>query len=289
MDNFFNSLAQHPPFFIGAVFVVGLMVGSFLNVVIHRLPIMLEAAFRQDCLLMDQPPGTVPPPLPKYNLVVPRSACPQCKTMISAWDNIPVISWGMLKGRCRHCRNPISIRYPAVEMVTALLSAAIAHHYGFGTQALAALVFCWALIALFWIDLDTYYLPDSLTLGLLWAGLLANSFGLFVPLSEAVVGAMAGYLSLWLVYWGFKLLTGKEGMGYGDFKLLAALGAWMGWKALPVIILLSSLVGALLGVGLVLLARRGWAKPLPFGPYLALAGLLALFQGDRIRNMIWGF
>lgn len=266
--------------------MLGLLVGSFLNVVIHRLPLMMETAFRAECALLDQ---EEPPVItsPRYNLVTPRSCCPGCNTPIAGYDNIPVLSWLVLGGKCRHCKTAISIRYPSVELITAALSAGLAVHFGWGWIAAGSIVFCWFLVALFWIDVDTYLLPDDLTLPLLWLGLLFNLHGGLVSLPHAVIGAVAGYLSLWSVYWLFKLLTGKEGMGYGDFKLLAAIGAWLGWQSLPIVILLSSLVGAMLGIALTLLAKRGWSKPLPFGPYLALAALIALVWGEQLQQMIW--
>jgi len=269
-------------------FIFGLIIGSFLNVVIYRLPKMLEADFHQECEENYPPPGYVPVERPRFNLATPRSACPSCNTPIAGYDNIPLASWLLLKGRCRHCKSPISARYPLVELGTGLLSAVVAAHFGPSMAAGAALLFLWVLIALFWIDADTYFLPDSLTLGLLWLGLLCNISDMFVPLTDAVIGAMAGYLALWSVYWAFKLITGRDGMGYGDFKLLAALGAWLGWKMLPAIILLSSLAGAVIGIALVLLAKRGWGKPLPFGPYLAIAGLLAMLEGPVITRALWG-
>lgn len=260
----------------------GLIFGSFLNVVIHRLPKMMEHEWAEQCA--DLRNETLPA-APRYNLSVPRSACPQCGHMIRARENIPVLSWLLLRGKCSSCKAPISPRYPLVELATAVLFAACIMHFGPTPQALAAMGFCATLLALALIDFDTTFLPDDLTLPLLWGGLLANLLGLYVSLPAAVIGAMAGYLTLWLVYWAFKLLTGKEGMGYGDFKLLAALGAWLGWQMLPLIILLSSFVGALIGIGLIVLARRGRDIPMPFGPYLAIAGLIALFWGPALNRL----
>ncbi|WP_269531212.1 A24 family peptidase [Chitinimonas sp. BJYL2] len=282
-----DLLIQSPAAFTAFSLILGLMVGSFLNVVIHRLPVMMESAFRDECTQFLATTETEAPQRPSYNLVVPRSACPACNTQIAGYDNIPVISWLWLKGRCRHCSAAISPRYPLVELATGLLTAALAWHFGWGMQVAGAMLFAWALIALFGIDADTYLLPDSITLPLLWLGLLFNTAGTFVPLHDAVIGAAAGYLSLWLVYWAFKLTTGKEGMGYGDFKLLAAIGAWLGWQNLPIVILLSSVVGAVIGIVLTLLARRGWSKPLPFGPYLATAGLAAMIWGPVLSQTIW--
>jgi leader peptidase (prepilin peptidase)/N-methyltransferase len=269
------------PQFIAATALLGLVVGSFLNVVIHRMPRMMEIEWRAQCAELE---GKEPPAEGRYNLLVPRSHCPACQAPVRARDNVPVLSWLLLRGRCAACGARISARYPLVEALTAVLSAAVAWKFGFGWAAGLGLVFTWMLIALTFIDADTTLLPDDLTLPLLWLGLLANLLGIFAPvtLQDAVMGAMAGYLVLWSIYWAFKLLTGKEGMGYGDFKLLAALGAWMGWKALLPIVLLSSVVGAVVGVALIVLARRGREVPIPFGPYLATAGLIVFLAGDRL-------
>lgn len=262
--------------------IFGLLIGSFLNVVIHRIPRMLENEMRHECACIDLPEDAELPVPARYNLLVPRSACPSCGHMITALENIPVVSWLVLRGRCRECKTRISPRYPLVELLTAFLSSLVVWHLGAGFAAIGGLILTWYLIALFFIDADTYLLPDSLTLPLIWLGLLFNIHGTFVPLADAVIGAIAGYVSLWSVFWIFKLVTGKEGMGYGDFKLLAALGAWFGWQMLPAIILLSSVAGALLGIVMIVLARHGWGKPMPFGPYLALAGFLALFSGKYL-------
>ena len=247
---------------------------------------MMEADWRAQCAELQGTPLSEPVAAApqRYNLLVPRSHCPKCKTPLRAIDNIPVASWLALRGKCAHCAAPISTRYPIVEALTALLSAVVAWKFGATWQTALALVFTWILIALTFIDADTTLLPDDLTLPLLWLGLLANVFGLFVSLKDAVIGAAAGYIVLWSIYWLFKLTTGKEGMGYGDFKLLAALGAWMGWKALLPIVLISSLVGAVVGVALIVLARRGREVPIPFGPYLAAAGLIVLLTGDRLAH-----
>ena len=261
--------------------LLGLLVGSFLNVVIHRLPKMMEREWAAQCAELRGEELAVPE---RYNLVVPRSACPSCGHRIGAIENIPVVSWLALRGRCRGCRAPISARYPVVEALTGALSAGMALHFGFGLPLAGALVFTWVLVAAAFIDLDTTLLPDDLTLPLLWLGLLLNLGGTFVPLADAVIGAAAGYMVLWLVYQGFKLLTGKEGMGFGDFKLLAAIGAFLGWKLLPIVILFSSVVGAAVGIALIVFARHGRSTPIPFGPYLAAAGVLALVWGDSLTR-----
>ncbi|MDE2584595.1 MAG: prepilin peptidase [Betaproteobacteria bacterium] len=261
--------------------LLGLLVGSFLNVVIHRLPRMMERDWRAQCAELKGEPLPAEPPL---SLAGPASHCPGCGHKIAAWENIPVISYLLLRGRCSACNTPISFRYPLVELLTALLSAFAAAHFGPGLAATGAILMVWALIALTFIDFDTQLLPDSITLPLVWLGLLFNLFGTFTDLSSAVIGAMGGYLSLWSVYWLFKLATGKEGMGYGDFKLLAAIGAWLGWQMLPLTILLSSFVGAIVGIVLIVLAKRGRNVPIPFGPYLAAAGLLALYWGPSLTQ-----
>ncbi|ENC6658949.1 prepilin peptidase [Aeromonas hydrophila] len=276
----FHSL---PWLYFSLVFLFSLMIGSFLNVVIHRLPIMLEREWQAEYLGYFNP-EIQPQQEERYNLMVPRSACPHCGHSITAMENIPLLSWLWLKGRCRECQAPISARYPLVELLTALLSLIVAATYPPGWGLLAALLLTWVLVALTFIDLDKMLLPDQLTLPLLWGGLLFNLAGGFAPLADAVIGAMAGYLVLWSLYWAFKLLTGKEGMGYGDFKLLAALGAWLGWQALPIVLLLSSLVGAFIGIGLILLRNHHQSKPIPFGPYLAIAGWIALLWGDTITR-----
>ncbi|CAI08587.1 prepilin peptidase [Aromatoleum aromaticum] len=264
---------------------VGLFVGSFLNVVIHRLPRMMEREWHAQAAELR---GESLPEQETYNLAVPRSRCPHCGHMITAFENIPVISYLVLRGRCRHCSAPIGRRYPTVEMLTAVLSGYAAWHFGFGLAAAGAMLFLWTMVALAFIDLDTQLLPDSLTLPLLWLGLLFNLDGTYSELPQAVVGAIAGYLALWAVYWLFKLATGKEGMGYGDFKLLAAIGAWLGWQMLPLTILFSSLVGAVTGLGLIVFARHGRDVPIPFGPYLAAAGVLALFWGEPLTQLYLG-
>jgi leader peptidase (prepilin peptidase)/N-methyltransferase len=280
------TLQDAPLFFVALCSIVGLLVGSFLNVVIHRLPSMLERDWRAQCAELNAPAEAAPPPnaLPRYNLMVPRSACPHCGHKITALENIPIISYLFLRGKCSGCGAPISVRYPVIEALSGLLSGYVAWHFGFGLAALSALFFVWALLALTFIDFDTQLLPDNITLPLLWLGLLVNISGTFTDLAGAVIGAITGYLALWGVYWLFKLATGKEGMGYGDFKLLAAIGAWLGWQLLPLVILLSSLVGAVVGITLIVAARHGRNIPIPFGPYLAGGGLIALFWGHQLTQ-----
>ena len=266
----------------GAV-VLGLLIGSFLNVVIYRLPLMMMRDWKAS---VAEANALELPPLPeRFNLATPRSHCPKCQAPVAAWQNIPVVSYLLLKGRCAHCQTPIPARYPSVEAITGLLSLLVIWHLGVGWAGLLGLVFLWVLVALTLIDVDHQLLPDTLTLPLMWLGLIANSFTLYIPLNQALWGAVAGYLSLWSVYWLFKLLTGKEGMGYGDFKLLAALGAWMGWQSLPLIIILSSLVGAVVGSIVLVLSGRGRDVRIPFGPYLAGAGLIAFIWGEPLMNL----
>ena len=276
-----------PALFVALTGILGLLVGSFLNVVIHRLPKMMGDEWREQCAELTAPIDQAPGPLtekPTYNLVVPRSACSSCGHQISALENIPVVSYLALGGRCRGCKSKISARYPIVEAMTGLLSGLVGWHFGFGIAGLSALILLWGMIALTFIDADTQLLPDSITLPLLWLGLIVNSDDTFTDLRSAVLGAVFGYLALWSVYWLFKLATKKEGMGYGDFKLLAAIGAWLGWQVLPLVILLSSVVGAVIGIALIVLARMGRNIPLPFGPYLAMAGFIALLWGKPIMD-----
>ena len=274
-------LQSSPALFIATCVLLGLCIGSFLNVVIHRMPRIMESRWRAECAELDNKDVPLAEP---FNLVVPRSRCPSCGHRITALQNIPVLSYVALRGKCSACGTSISPRYPVVEALAGLLSGYAAWHMGFSLAAAGALVFTWAMIALAFIDFDTFYLPDDITLPLLWAGLLFNLAGGYVDLVSAVIGAAAGYLSLWLVFWIFKLATGKEGMGYGDFKLLAAIGAWLGWKMLPLVILLSSFVGAVIGILLILIARRGRDVPIPFGPYLAIAGIITLFHGEALTR-----
>ena len=300
LNDFAALYANSPGLFTGSVFVLGLVVGSFLNVVIYRLPIMLEREWRSQAaellpLASAAAPVAAAPaelaaaPNERFTLSTPRSACPACKAPITAWQNIPVMSWLMLRGRCASCKARLSWRYPMVELTTGLLSAWVAWHFGFGAPAALALLITWALVALTGIDIDHQLLPDSITLPLMWAGLLAAVMvgaidGSPIPVSprDALIGSSAGYLSLWLVFHAFRLVTGKEGMGYGDFKLFAALGAWLGWKLLPLVILLSAATGAVLGILMIVLRGRDRSAPMPFGPYLAAAGWLAMMYGDSL-------
>lgn len=268
-----------PVVFVTLALLVGLAIGSFLNVVIYRLPKIMERDWHTQCAELR---GEAPSAQPRYNLAHPPSSCPACGHRITVFENIPVVSYLWLRGRCSACRAKIGVRYPVVETVTGVLTAYAAWQFGFGWQALGAMLFVWCMVALTFIDIDTQLLPDAITLPLLWAGLLFNLRGTFVDLAGAVIGAVAGYLVLWSVYWLFKFATGKEGMGFGDFKLLAAIGAWLGWKMLPLVILASSFVGAVVGIALMVLARRGRDVPIPFGPYLAGAGVIALFWGGPL-------
>ena len=261
--------------------VIGLMIGSFLNVAIYRIPIMMQRESENYLALENDQPS---PHTERYNLITPRSACTSCAHKLSLADNIPLLSFALLKARCRYCKARISWRYPSVELLTAVLSALVIWYLGSGIAGISGLILLWMLIAMSFIDLDTQLLPDELTLPLMWLGLLINLDGTFVPLRDAVIGAAAGYIFLWLVYWMFFAATGKEGIGYGDFKLLAALGAWMGWMLLPLIVLLSSVVGATVGLLMIALKRHHRDSPIPFGPFLATAGLLALLIGQPIIN-----
>ena len=285
---FIQLLHDSPTFFITLCGILGLLVGSFLNVVIHRLPKMMEREWRLQCAELntsaDENKKEEPLLTSRYNLHSPRSACPQCGHQITALENIPVLSYIALRGKCKKCGTAISIRYPVVETLTCILSAYAAWHFGFGIAAVAAILFLWALIALTFIDFDTQLLPDDITLPLLWLGIIFNMYNTFTTLENAIAGAIVGYLVLWSVYWLFKLFTGKEGMGYGDFKLLAAIGAWLGWSMLPLVIMLSSVVGAVVGIALIVFARHGRNIPIPFGPYLAGGGLIALFWGQQLTH-----
>ncbi len=300
MTEFFTLLGhtfdQAPWLFICLSFVFAATIGSFLNVVIHRFPVMMKREWQQECNQylqeyhadivkqvgiekLNKPIDHYPP---KYNLVVPGSACPKCKTSIQPWHNLPILGWLMLRGKCAACHAPISSRYPIIELITGLLVATLAWHFGPSGQFIFAAILTFVLIALTGIDLDEMLLPDQMTLPLLWLGLLINLNHTFTNPTDAIIGAAVGYLSLWSIFWLFKLLTGKEGMGYGDFKLLAVFGAWLGWQMLPLVILLSSLVGALVGITLIVTKRNQLANPIPFGPYIAAAGWIALIWGQPI-------
>lgn len=283
MQQFTELLTTFPALFIVMVAIFSLVIGSFLNVVIYRLPKMMENDWQQEYQAYFNADTAAAPA--RFNLAVPRSACPACNAPVQARDNVPVVSWLLLKGKCRSCSAPISARYPVVEALTALLSAVVAWKLGFGLAAAVIIFTTWVLIALTFIDIDKMLLPDQLTLPLLWLALLFSlSDSAFVNPAQAIVGAAAGYLSLWSVYWLFKLLTGKEGMGYGDFKLLAVFGAWLGAAQLPLIILLSSLVGAVVGITLLSVQGKDKATPIPFGPYIAAAGWIALLWGEQLTN-----
>ena len=278
-----SAFEASPGFFIAAMSALGLMVGSFLNVVIHRLPIMMEREWESECRTLLEL-GTVLEKAP-FNLVQPRSRCPRCKKMITAMENIPIVSFLALRGKCRQCGEAISVRYPIIEALAGIGSGMAAWYFGFGAVSIAAAALVWALIALAGIDIDTQYLPDSITLPMLWLGMVLGIFGVFVDLRASVPGAVFGYLSLWSIYWLFKLVTGKEGMGHGDFKLLAMLGAWLGWQTLPAIILLSSAVGAVTGLFMIVSGLQQRSEPIPFGPYLAGAGIIALFWGQALTQI----
>ena len=275
----------HPAIFPWICLALGLCVGSFLNVLIYRLPKMMERDWTLQCAELR---GEEAPKQDTFNLAQPRSRCPACAHPIPALENIPIASYFALGGKCSACGARISPRYPLIEALSAVASAYAAWHFGFGIAAFAAMLFLWCMIALSFIDFDTQLLPDSITQPLLWTGLLLNLGGTFVDLGSAVIGVAAGYLSLWSVYWGFRIATGKEGMGFGDFKLLAAVGAWLGWQMLPLVVLASSLVGAVFGISLMLLAKHGRNVPIPFGPYLAAAGVVALFWGQRLNQHYLG-
>ncbi|MBT8091001.1 MAG: A24 family peptidase [Gammaproteobacteria bacterium] len=282
---------QSAPVFIAVVFAFALVVGSFLNVVIYRLPIMMERQWREQCDELGNTPPMQEMPKDRFDLIVPRSRCPSCGHMIKAWQNIPVISYLILGGKCANCRESISARYPLVEMLTAILAAIGAWRFGVGWESVMVIIMTFALVAISVIDADTQLIPDSIVLPLMWTGLLMSLFHpmaggdtLFIAPKDAIVGAAAGYLSLWSVYQLFKLVTGKEGMGYGDFKLLAALGAWLGWQQLPVIILMSAVVGAIVGIGMMVFKSHERSVPIPFGPYLAGAGWITMLWGDAIMK-----
>lgn len=280
-------LAANTPVLLTVAGLLGLAIGSFLNVVIHRLPKMMERDWRSQCAeILD---GVAPPAQQQtYNLVVPRSRCPNCEHQITALENVPIVSYIALRGRCSSCRWRIPLRYPAIEVLTGLLSVLVVWRFGFTIQAGGALLLTWALIALSIIDFDTQFLPDSITLPFLWLGLAFNVADIYTTTEASVIGAIAGYLTLWSVFHLFRLITGKEGMGYGDFKLLAVFGAWLGWSALPLIVLLSSVVGAVIGVAMIALRGHDKNIPIPFGPYLAIAGWIALMWGTQLVDAYLG-
>jgi leader peptidase (prepilin peptidase)/N-methyltransferase len=289
MNDLSAFFANYPAAFPWMAGLFGLAIGSFLNVVVHRLPVMLDRNWQSQCrelLNPNQPQSDVPE---RFDLIMPRSRCPHCGHAITALENIPVLSFLWLRGKCSVCHKPISWRYPLVELLTGCLSVLVAWQFGFSLAALAGLALTWGLIALSFIDVDRQLLPDDLTLPLLWAGLLLNIFAVFIPLSSAVIGAAAGYISLWLVYQLFKLTTGKEGMGYGDFKLFAVLGAWLGWQSLPLIILLASLVGAVVGISFIVFFGHDRRMPIPFGPFLCAAGWIALLWGEAVTRLYLQF
>jgi leader peptidase (prepilin peptidase) / N-methyltransferase len=277
-------LNAYPSYFAFIITLVGLLVGSFLNVVIYRLPVMMQRSWQQECKdylgLADEHQTDDEP----FNLVFPLSRCPSCSAAIKPYQNIPVVSYIFLQGKCANCAHPIALRYPLIEAFTAITSFVVAWHFGYSLQTLFALLLTWSLIALSFIDIDHQLLPDTITLPVLWLGLLLSIFGLFAQSHDSIIGAIAGYLLLWSVYKVFKWLTGKEGMGYGDFKLLALFGAWLGWQSLPLIIFLSSLVGSIIGISLIVVSRHDRNKPIPFGPYLAAAGWIALLWGNAINE-----
>jgi len=283
--------AESPILFVAVVFAFCLVIGSFLNVVIHRLPIMMERDWREQAAELAKTPPETELPEDRFDLVVPRSRCPSCGTLIRAWQNIPVVSYLLLGGKCSKCRESISARYPLVELMTAGLAALCAWRFGVGLEAVMAIIMTLALVPVAMIDADTQLIPDSIVLPLMWVGLAMSLFApvagaetLFVAPRDAIIGAMAGYLSLWSIYWLFKLVTGKDGMGYGDFKLLAALGAWLGWQQLPLIILMSAVVGAIVGIALMAFRKHERSVPIPFGPYLAAAGWITMLWGDTIKT-----
>ena len=280
---FISQFEQYPLLYLGTLFVFGSLIGSFLNVVIYRLPLMMQREWRSDCLEFLQQPSDADDA--RFNLSVPRSRCGDCGHQITALENIPIISYLVLGGKCSSCKASISAQYPLVELFTAIVSLVVGWHFGVSLQAMAALILTWSLIAASGIDIGHKLLPDSITLPLLWLGILLSLFDVFVSLEDSVIGVIAGYLSLWSVFMLFKLITGKEGMGYGDFKLLAMLGAWLGWKPLLVVILTASLVGAIVGISMILLKKTERGTQVPFGPYLAAAGWMTLLWGDELMRV----
>ena len=282
LDQFIYQFELYPALYLGTLFVFGSLIGSFLNVVIYRLPVMMQREWRNDCLEFLEQPSVADKD--RFNLSVPRSRCGHCGHQISALENIPIVSYLVLRGKCASCKTAISPQYPLVELFTAIVSVTVGWHFGVSFQAMAALLLSWSLIAASGIDIGHKLLPDNITLPLLWLGILLSLFDVFVSLQDSVLGVMLGYMSLWTVFILFKLFTGKEGMGYGDFKLLAMLGAWLGWKPLFVVILTSSLVGAIVGISMILLKKTGRDTQIPFGPYLAAAGWITLLWGDQLMR-----
>ncbi|TMP72290.1 prepilin peptidase [Pseudoalteromonas sp. S1609] len=291
-----NAMQANLWFYLTTIGLVSVCIGSFLNVVIYRLPVMMQKEWQTECrlLLADELTSpkteqTTSQTTDTFNLVKPNSCCPKCKAAIKPWQNIPIFSWLFLKGKCATCDNPISVRYPIVEAITAILSLVVAYTFGATEQALLYIVVTWILVALTFIDIDHMLLPDQLTLPLLWLALIASVMGYTIAPSDAIIGAACGYLSLWSVFWLFKLITGKEGMGYGDFKLLAVFGALLGWQSLLTIILLSSVVGAVIGIALLSIQGKDKATPIPFGPYLAIAGWITMLWGTQLQNSYFNF
>jgi len=291
-----TAMQSHLWFYLTTIGLVSLCIGSFLNVVIYRLPVMMQKEWQTECRLLlageltsPKTEQTTSQTTDSFNLVKPNSCCPKCKAAIKPWQNIPIISWLFLKGKCATCNNPISVRYPLVEAITAILSLVVAYTFGATEQALLYIAITWALVALTFIDIDHMLLPDQLTLPLLWLALIASVMGYTIAPSDAIIGAACGYLSLWSVFWLFKLITGKEGMGYGDFKLLAVFGALLGWQSLLTIILLSSVVGAVIGIALLSIQGKDKATPIPFGPYLAIAGWITMLWGSQLQNSYFNF
>ena len=282
LDQFIYQFELYPALYLGTLFVFGALIGSFLNVVIYRLPVMMQREWRNDCLEFLEQPAAADEE--RFNLSVPRSRCGHCGHQIRVLENIPIISYLVLRGKCASCNTPISAQYPLVELFTAIVSVTVGWHFGVGPQAMAALLLSWCLIAASGIDIGHKLLPDNIPLPLLWLGILLSLFDVFVSLEDSVLGVMLGYMTLWTVFILFKLFTGKEGMGYGDFKLLAMLGAWLGWKPLFVVILTSSLVGAIVGISMILLKKTGRDTQIPFGPYLAAAGWITLLWGDQLMR-----
>lgn len=285
----FNLLEHSTPFLLSTVFVLGLIVGSFLNVVIHRLPKMMQKEWRSDCCEFLEIENTNQSDKKNYNLVVPRSACPECGHQITALENIPLLSYLFLRGKCSNCSTHISLRYPTIELISGLVSALAAWHFGFSIETLMIMLLSWSLICLTMIDYEEQLLPDSITLPLLWLGILCNYFEMFTSLESSILGTIFGYLAFWFIYILFKITTGKEGMGHGDFKMLSMLGAWLGWQMLPLIIIMSSIVGALIGIVLIIFTSHKKSKPIPFGPYIAVAGWIAIFWGNQLTEQYLGW